>query len=248
MYEFCYNYIMPKYDKKEKLCYMDMDSFIIHIKIKDFDEYIADYVEKKIETSNYETILSKPLPTGKIKKVIGRMKDELGRNIKTEFIALRPKTYSYLMDDDSEVKKAKGTKKCVIKLMFKFLDNKDYLMNNKVILISQLRFKSERHNVYTEEVNKIELSNNDKRLQNYHRTTSYLHGASAGKVCKIEISSKKKHKIINFDNYTNENKTEHRLKLSYISDHPYRLLIVDGSGSGKTKALLKINNQSARCL
>ena len=50
--------------------------------------------------------------------------------------------------------------------------------------------------------------------------------------------------MINFDNYTNENKTEHNSKLLYIPDHPYRILIVSGSGSGKTNALLNvINNQ-----
>ena len=64
-------------------------------------------------------------------------------------------------------------------------------MNNKAILKSQQRFKSEAHNVYTEEVNKIALSSNDdKRLQNYDRITSYPYGTSAGKVCKTEILSK----------------------------------------------------------
>ena len=49
----------------------------------------------------------------------------------------------------------------------------------------------------------------------------------------------------NFDDYTNENKTQHNLKWSYILDHPYRVLIVGGFGSGKTNALLNlINNQS----
>ena len=73
------------------------------------------------------------MPTGKNKKIIGFMKDESGRKIVTEFVALRPKTYSYLMDDDSEVKKAKGTKKCVIKRMLKFLDYNDCLFNNEII-------------------------------------------------------------------------------------------------------------------
>ena len=50
--------------------------------------------------------------------------------------------------------------------------------------------------------------------------------------------------MINFDDYANENKTEHNLKWPYIPDHPYRMLIIDGSGSGKTNALLNlINNQ-----
>ena len=52
------------------------------------------------------------------------MKDELGRKIRTEFKALRPKTYSYLTDDNYENKKAKSTKKCVIKRKFTFEDHK----------------------------------------------------------------------------------------------------------------------------
>ena len=177
MCELWYDYIKPKYDKNPKLCYMDMDSFTIYIKTKDFLKDIADDAEKRFDTSNYETALNRPLPTGKNKKVIGLMKDELGGKIMIEFVALRPKTYSYLMDDDSEAKKAKGTKKCIIKRMIKFLDYKDCLMNNKVVLKSQQRFKSERHNVYTEEVNKIALSSSDdKRLQTYDRITTYPYG------------------------------------------------------------------------
>ena len=50
--------------------------------------------------------------------------------------------------------------------------------------------------------------------------------------------------MINFDNYANENKTEHNSNWPYIPDHPYRILITGGSGSGKTNALLNlINNQ-----
>ena len=118
------------------------------------------------------------------------MKDELGGNIMTGFVALRPKTYSYLMDDDSEAKKAKGTKKCVIKRMLKFLCYKDCFLNNEIILKLQQRFKSEAHNVHTGEVNKIARSSNDyKRLQTFDRITSYPYRASAGKVCKTELLS-----------------------------------------------------------
>ena len=95
------------------------------------------------------------------------MKDELRGKIMTEFVVLRPKTYSYLTDDCKENKKAKGTKKCVTKRRLKFSDYKDCLLNNEIILKSQKRFKIEKHDVYTEEVNKIALSsNNDKILQN----------------------------------------------------------------------------------
>ena len=84
----------------------------------------------------------------------------------TEFVALRPKTYSYLMDDCNTITKiAKGTKKCVIKRILKFNDYKNCLLNNKVILKPQQRFKSKAHNAYNVEINKIALDCNDnKRL------------------------------------------------------------------------------------
>ena len=82
-----------------------------------------------------------------------------------EFVILRAKIYAYLMDDDSEHKKAKGTKKCVIKRGLMVKNYKDCLFNDKTILKSQQRFKSDHHNVYTEQINKIALRSNDnKRL------------------------------------------------------------------------------------
>ena len=101
----------PKYEDRAKLCYTDTDSLIIHIITKDFFADIFDDVERWFDTSNYDENDKRPLPIGKNKNVIGLLKDELGGNIIKEFCALRAKTYSYLMGDDSEVKKAKGTKK-----------------------------------------------------------------------------------------------------------------------------------------
>ena len=92
MCEFWYDYMKPKYDNKVKLCYMDTDSFIMNIKTNDFYENIANDVENRFDTSNYE--VNRPLPMGKNKKIIGLMKDELGGKIITEFVTLRPKTYS----------------------------------------------------------------------------------------------------------------------------------------------------------
>ena len=70
------------------------------------------------------TIIKKiPLPIGKNKKVPGLFKDKLGGKIITEFVALRPKTYSYLDDNCNEHKKAKSTKKCVIKQKNMFQKN-----------------------------------------------------------------------------------------------------------------------------
>ena len=114
------------------------------------------------------------------------MKDELGGKIMTEFVALRPKTYLYLTDDCKEDKKTKGTKKCVIKRQLKFNDYKNCLLNDKVALKSQKRFKSERHDVYTENVNKIALSNNDdKRLLTFDKITTYPYGYKGKHVKEI---------------------------------------------------------------
>ena len=112
MYEFWYDYMKPKYNNDVKLCYMDTDSFIMNIKTNDFYKDISNDVENWFDTSNYE--VNRPLPTGKNKKIIGLMKDELGGKIITEFVNLRPKTSSFLIDDGKEDKKAKGTKKCII--------------------------------------------------------------------------------------------------------------------------------------
>ena len=128
MYEFWYDYVKPKYGEKAKLCYMDTDSFIVYIKTDDIYKDIAEDVETRFDTSNYE--LDRPLPKGKNKKVIGLMKDELGGKIMTKFVGLRAKTYSYLIDDGSEDKKAKGTKKCIIKRKLKFENYKKLFPSN----------------------------------------------------------------------------------------------------------------------
>ena len=175
MYEFWYDYTKPKFGDSVKLCYVDTDSFIMNIKTEDFYQDIANDVEKRSDTSNYGC--DRPLPTGKNKKVIGLMKDELGARVIAEFVALRPKSYSYLTDDFKEDKKAKGTKKYVIKRMIKFNDYKKCLLNGAVVLKSQQRFKSKRHDVYTENINKIALSSNDdKRLIALGKITSYPYG------------------------------------------------------------------------
>ena len=145
MYEFWYDYMKPKYNGNVKLCYRDTDSFIMNIKTNHFYEDIASDVENRFDTSNYE--VKRPLPTGKNKKVIGLMKDELGGKIITEFVTLRPKTYSFITDDGKEDKKAKRTKKCIIKKMIKFNDYKKCLLDDEVILKSQQRFISKKHDV-----------------------------------------------------------------------------------------------------
>ena len=81
MYEFWYDYIKPKYQDKAKLCYMDTDSSIVHIKTEHFYKDIANDVEKWFDISNYDENNKRPLPIGKNKEVIGLFKDELGGKI-----------------------------------------------------------------------------------------------------------------------------------------------------------------------
>ena len=175
MYKFWYDYMKPKYNNNVKLSYMDTDNFIMNIKTNDFYKDIANDVENRFDTSNYEVNI--PLPTGKNKKIIGLMKDELGGKIITEFVTLKPKTYSFLTYDGKEDKKAKGTKKCVIKKMIKFNDYKKCLLNDELILKSQQRFISKKHDVFTENINKIALStNDDKRIVSSNKVSSYPYG------------------------------------------------------------------------
>ena len=105
MYKFCNDYFKPKYGDKAKVCYTDTDSFIIHIITEDFFEDISNDVEAWYDTSNYDENDKRPLPIGKNKKVIGLFEDELGARIMKEICALRAKTYSYLIDHDSDAKK-----------------------------------------------------------------------------------------------------------------------------------------------
>ena len=91
MYELWCYYIKPKDRDKAKLCYMNTDSFIIHIKTEDFYEDIADDVNKWFDTSNYDEHDKRPLPIGMNKKVIGLMKDELGGKVVKGIVGLEQK-------------------------------------------------------------------------------------------------------------------------------------------------------------
>ena len=175
---------------------MDTDSFVLNIFTEDFFEDINSDIKRWFDISNYDKNDKRPLQVGVNKKVIGMFKDELGGNIMKEFCVPRAKTCAYLLDDDNEHKKAKGTNKCIIKRKIKFKDYTDSVFENKTIFKSQLRFKSDLHIVYTEEVNKIAISNNDdKRLQTFDKITTYLHGKNAFKVCESEMMIvKNKHK------------------------------------------------------
>ena len=175
MYEFWYDYVKVKYEDRARLCYIDTDSFVLNVRTKDFYRDISEDVKDRFDTSNF--YCDRPLPIGVNKKVVGLMKDELGGGIITEFVTLKPKAYSYRTDDLVELKKAKGTKKCVVKKMLRFSDYKNCLFSNGKVLKSQQRFKSENHSVYTENINKIALScDDDKRMVTSYGISSYPYG------------------------------------------------------------------------
>ena len=115
MYEFWSDYVKQKYKDKVKLCYMDADSFVINSFTEEFFEDIKNNVERWFDTSSYDKDDKRQLQIGVNKKVIGMFKEELGGKIMKEFCALRAKAYAYLMEDDSEKRKATGVKRCVIK-------------------------------------------------------------------------------------------------------------------------------------
>ena len=162
MYKFHYNYMVPKYGKKLDLCYMDTDSLIYNIEMEDFYKDITEDVLARFDMSGYNP--DRPLPVGLNKKVIGLMKDELGGEIMTEFVTLRPKMHAY-KTGSAESKKCKGIKKCVVRKTIIFEDYKACLFGRGSSYRSQLMFRSLRHEVKTLEVNKLALSrDDDKRI------------------------------------------------------------------------------------
>ena len=126
MYELHHDHKKLKYGANLRLCYMDTNFLVYNIKTDDFYEDITDDVEAQFDISGYSH--SHLLPMEVNKKVIGLMKDKLGRRIMTEFMALRPKLYAYKTLGGSGDKKCKGVKKCVMKKMLDFKDYKQCLL------------------------------------------------------------------------------------------------------------------------
>ena len=156
---------------------METDSLVYDIKTEDFYEDIANDVEARFNTSGYSKGDFRPLPISLNKKVIGLMKDKLGDKIMTEFVALRPKLYSYRELDGSEDKKCKGIKKCIVKKTLTFEDYKTCFFSNSTEYRSQLMFRSAKHEVRTIEVNKVTLNrDDDKRISRKDGISTFARG------------------------------------------------------------------------
>ena len=164
MYDFHYNYIKSKYADKAKLLFTDTDSLMYEIQTEDFYKDISGDVKDRFDTSDYPENHPSGIPTGENKKVLGMMKDEVAGKIIKEFVGLRSKLYSFVMDDVGETKKCKGIKKQVVESSIRHEHYKTCLTTGKELLRKQNILRSYDHEVYTEEVNKVALSAlDDKR-------------------------------------------------------------------------------------
>ena len=177
MYNFHYNYILPKYGKNQKLLFTDTDSLCYEIQTEDFFEDISGDVEKGFDTSNYPKDHPSGIPVGKNKKIPGMMKDEAGGRIIEEFVGLRAKLYSYKMFKGKEEKKCKGIKKSVIKNNISHEDYKECLFSKKPQMRKMNVIKSHKHEIFSETVNKIALSaNDDKRIIRKNKISTFSYG------------------------------------------------------------------------
>ena len=164
MFDFHYNYIKSKYADKAKLLFTDTDSLMYEIETEDFYKDISGDVKDRFDTSDYPENHASGIPTGENKKVLGMMKDEAAGKIIKEFVGLRSKLYSFVMDDGGEIKKCKGIKKQVVERSIRHEHYKTCLITGKELLRKQNILRSYEHEVYTEEVNKVALSAlDDKR-------------------------------------------------------------------------------------
>ena len=133
------------------------------IKTKDFYKDISGDIIKKFDTSDYSPDHKSGIPTGINKKVIGMFKDEESGKQITHFVGLRPKLYSYKVEGKEELKKCKGIKKNVVKKSLIFDDYVRCLFSGEKEIRKMKIIRSENHDLYSKEVNKVALSNQDDK-------------------------------------------------------------------------------------
>ena len=163
MFNFHYNYIKKKYKDKAELLFTDTDSLMYHIHTDDFYKDKFHDIETKFDTSDYPPDHPSGILTGVNKKVTGMCKDEVAGKQITCFVGLRPRLYSFRIEEDKEVRKCKGIKKNVIKKKLDFDDYVQCLFLGKKQMRKTKIIRSENHDIYSKEVNKIALSNEDDK-------------------------------------------------------------------------------------
>ncbi|XP_053379108.1 uncharacterized protein LOC123541547 [Mercenaria mercenaria] len=173
MYDFHYNYIKEKYEGNCKLLFTDTDSLCYEIKTK--DAYEDFYKDKDLfDNSDYDS--NSKFYFDNNKKVIGKFKDEAAGIPIVEFVGLRSKMYSYLLENEVNIKKCKGIKKLVVKKTIVHKNYKDTLFNSTQSNHTFKVIRSDKHNLSSYVINKTSLScYDDKRyiLDNGIDTLAY---------------------------------------------------------------------------
>ena len=164
MFDFHYNFIQKKYSyKKARLLFTDTDSLMYELKTEDFYVDIKDDIKKRFDTSDFQQGHESGIISGVNKKVIGMFKDEVaGRQI-TKFVGLRPKLYSFKIEESNTNKKCKGIKKNVVKKKIEFEDYVRCLFFSEKQMRTMNIIRSENHDIYSKEVNKLALSSDDDK-------------------------------------------------------------------------------------
>ena len=165
MFDFHYNYIRKKYGNKAELLFTDTDSLMYLIQTDDVYHDIKQDVKKKFDTSDYPENHPSGIKTGVNKKVIGKFKDEAAEKQITHFVGLRPKFYTFKVEEKGETRKAKGVKKNVIKKSLSFEDYKKCLFTEDKLMKEMNIIRSQNHVIFSMTVNKVALSaKDDKRI------------------------------------------------------------------------------------
>ena len=164
IFNFHYNYIRKKFGDRAELLFTDTDSLMYLIQTEDFYQDINKDIKRKFDTSDYPEKHPSGIKTGINKKVIGKFKDEAAGKQITHFVGLRPKFYSFKVEDNSASRKAKGVKKNVIKNTLSFEDYKKCLFSENEVMKDMNIIRSKNHDIYSMTVNKLALpANDDKR-------------------------------------------------------------------------------------
>ena len=165
MFDFHYNFIRKKYGDKAELLFTDTDSLMYLIQTQDVYKDFSKDIKKKFDTSDYPENHPSGIKTGVNKKVIGKFKDEPAGKQITHFVGLRPKLYTFKVEEKGETLKAKGVKKNVTKKSLSFEDYKKCLFTEEEVMKEMNIIRSQNHEIFSMTVNKVALSaNDDKRL------------------------------------------------------------------------------------
>ena len=177
MYNYFYKHLKKSYGDKLTLMATDTDSFMYYVETNDIYKDMLHNLYL-YDTSNYPK--ESPLYSLERKKQMGTMKDELASLPMKEFVALRPKMYSFTYDkNDIEIneRRCKGISRVVVKKELLHEHYKDTLLNSRQVKSTMYGLRSDHHIMYCDKINKVSLSAvDDKRYWNEDGISSLAFG------------------------------------------------------------------------